>query len=491
VTFVNHITQHAATLELNFDVGQFAITSITGYRKSDEVLDEDNLGAAVPIFNPVRPQSYDQFSTELRAASEFDGIVNFVAGIYYVESEYEITQSIYTFGSQFSPQCPGCFSGPAGPSPDGDAGQKIRSVALFGESYVDLTEKARLTVGARWTWEEKNFWIFQRVSGDSSGILPPTWGCGDLTSSQQEASDDSLDAFLVGKTPAQQQAILAANTCNDDDGRETWSEITPRIAFDYKITEDVMAYASWSRGFRSGGWNGRATTPTSIGPYDPETVDNYEIGLRSQFFDSRLQANLTYFHAKYTNKQESQIYAFGTATETIVDNAADASINGIELETQFIITDGLSLRGTFGWTKGNYDTFEAFNRATGRVEDVSDIREFGFAPEFNVGIGADYLQPLPMELGDLHFIAHYFWADGTTGNFGQPDPAGLERNVFDSRGEADFTLAWENEWLTIAAFVKDAFHDDNFLATSVDVGVFWFGATAPGRTWGVELTKEF
>jgi hypothetical protein len=91
----------------------------------------------------------------------------------------------------------------------------------------------------------------------------------------------------------------------------------------------------------------------------------------------------------------------------------------------------------------------------------------------------------------MHLKAWYAWFDGTTGNFGQPDPTGLRRNVFPSRGEADFTLAWENKWVTVAAFVKDAFHHDSYLATSVDVGVFWFGAVAPGRTWGVELTKEF
>jgi iron complex outermembrane receptor protein len=485
VPFVNHIKQHAVTLELNYDIGAFEITSVTGYRKSDEILNEDNLGAAVPIFNPIRPQNFDQISTELRVASDLDGIVNFIGGLYYVNSEYEITQSIFVFGSQFIPG--------ASPSPDGDAGQTINSVALFGEAYVDLTEKARLTVGARWTWEEKEFWIYQRSSVDSSGLLPPTiWGCGALSDSQQAAADATAALWIASApNPAVAADRAAALQCNDSDGKKSWSEFTPRIAVDYQITDDVMGYASWSRGFRSGGWNGRATTPSSIGPYDPETVDNYEIGLRSQFFDNRLQLNLTYFHDKYSDKQESQIFAFGNATETIVDNAAQATINGIELETQYIVTDHLSLRGQWGFVKGKYDEFEAFNRATGKIEDVSNIREFGFAPEFNLGIGADYLQPLPKELGDMHFIAWYAWADGTTGNFGQPDPAGLGRNVFPSRGEADFTLAWENKWLTVAAFVKDAFHHDNYLATSVDVGVFWFGATAPGRTWGVEFTREF
>jgi iron complex outermembrane receptor protein len=502
VPFANQIKQHGVTFEMNWDIGEYTLTSVTGYRKSDEVLNEDNLGAAVPIFNPVRPQSFDQFSTELRAASSFDGIFNFVAGAYYVQSEYEIQQSIFVFGSQFNPQCPGCALGPAGPSPDGDAGQDLRSVALFGEAYVDLTEKAKLTVGARWTWEEKEFWIYQRndgvapaLPGQPNPLLPPNgiWGCGALTDRQQSDADAAAVAWIaLAPTPQQAAARQAALTCNDSDGKESWTEITPRVAIDYSFTDDVLAYVSWSRGFRSGGWNGRATTPTSIGPYNPETVDNYEVGLRSTWLENRLRLNLTYFHAKYDNKQESQIYAFGTSTETIVDNAAQAIINGIETEAQFLLTDDLMLRSSFGWVKGRYDKFEAFNRFTGRIEDVSDLREFGFAPEFNVNVGADYRLRLPGEFGELHWIAQYAWADGTTGNFGQPDLTGLRRNVFDSRGEADFTLAWEKEgWFEFAAFVKDAFHKKNYLATSVDVGVFWFGAVAPGRTWGVELTKRF
>ena len=74
------------------------------------------------------------------------------------------------------------------------------------------------------------------------------------------------------------------------------------------------------------------------------------------------------------------------------------------------------------------------------------------------------------------------------GNFGQPDPAGLGRNEFPDRHVVDFSIIWQhNDWLNVTAFVKDAFHDDNYLATSVDVGVFWFGATAPGRIWGIEI----
>jgi iron complex outermembrane recepter protein len=482
--FINNIEKEAYTLELGYDLtDSLRLTSVTGYLESDEILDQDNLGTPIHVFNPVRPQDYDQFSTELRLSSSLAGPLNFQAGVYYVESEYEITQSIFLFGGR-QQGLP--------PSPDGDAGQESTSYAIFGEAYYDLSDKARLTLGARWTRDEKEFWIFQRSSGDASGLLPPTvWGCGNLSAAQQATADAvAADWIAAAPDPATAAARSAALVCNDDDGKKSWSEFTPRVALDYRFNDDLMVYASYARGFRSGGWNGRATTPGSIGPYDPETVDSYEIGVRSELFQRSLRLNATAFLTDYKDKHESEIFQFGFATETVVNNAAEAEIKGVEVEAQWIPTDRIQGRLAVGYTDGEYKEFLANNRLTGVREDISDIFEFGFAPEWNVNVGLDYFQPLG-EFGRGIFRVNYAWADETVGNFGQPDPAGLDRNVFGDRGEWDFAAIWQSPWLDATVFVKDAFHDDNYLATSVDVGVFWFGALAPGRTWGVELSRAW
>ncbi len=483
--FINEIEKNGYTLELNWDIADgLTLTSISNYTESDEILDEDNLGAPVPIFNPVRPQDYDQWSTELRLASNFDSALNFVGGLYYVESEYKITQSIYVFGSRDQG---------APPSPDGDAGQELTSLALFGELYWNLTDQATLTLGARWTDEEKKFWIYQRSSGDASGLLPPTvWGCGNLTAEQQATADAVAAAWIAAPNPFfTPEERAAALTCNDDDGKKSWSKFTPRVAFDYRFTDHFMGYASWSQGFRSGGWNGRATTPTSIGPYDPEVVDSYEIGFRSDLLDGTLRLNGTAFLSDYDDKQESTIYEFGLATETVVNNAAKAEIKGLEIESTWAPTEKFLARLAVGHNKGKYKEFLSYNRLTGQVEDISDIFAFGFAPKWNVNVGLDYYQPI-FSKDRLILRANYAWADETVGNFGQPDPQGLGRNVFPDRGVWDFSAIWQHdEWLSVTAFVKDAFHDDNYLATSVDVGVFWFGAVAPGRIWGLEIAGSW
>ena len=488
--FNNSIEQNGVSLELNYDLGDLRFTSVTGYKEEEELLDEDNLGAPVYIFHPWRPQEYEQFSTELRVASDFGGKFDFVGGMYYVESEYFITASVYVFGNR---RLPGAM-----PSPDGDAGQDLNAFALYGEGYYQVTDDLRLTVGGRWTREEKDFFIFQRVSGDASGLLPPTaWGCGLSGDLQAQADAVAQHWIAVAPTPAFADARAAALTCNSD-ADESWTEFTPRVSLDYAFSEDDMVYASWSRGFRSGGFNGRATTPSSIGPYDPEQVDSFEIGLRSMSFDGRLVFNATLFRALYKNKHESEIYQFGAATETVVNNAAEATINGLEIESRLAMTENLQLRLSVGMIDGKYDEFlapdriacQGISRATCPRVDRSDDFEFGFQPDWNFSAGLIARQPLNNGWGALTGIVNYAWADKTVGNFGQPDPLGLGRNEFPARGEMDLTLIWERAPFKVAGYVKDVFHSDNYLATSVDVGVFWFGALSVGRTWGIELTHE-
>ena len=488
--FNNSIEQNGVSLELNYDLGDLRFTSVTGYKEEEELLDEDNLGAPVYIFHPWRPQEYEQFSTELRVASDFGGKFDFVGGMYYVESEYFITASVYVFGNR---RLPGAM-----PSPDGDAGQDLNAFALYGEGYYQVTDDLRLTVGGRWTREEKDFFIFQRVSGDASGLLPPTaWGCGLSGDLQAQADAVAQNWIAVAPTPAFADARAAALTCNSD-ADENWTEFTPRVSLDYAFSEDDMVYASWSRGFRSGGFNGRATTPSSIGPYDPEQVDSFEIGLRSMSFDGRLVFNATLFRALYKNKHESEIYQFGAATETVVNNAAKATINGLEIESRLAMTENLQLRLSVGMIDGKYDEFlapdrvacQGISRATCPRVDRSDDFEFGFQPDWNFSAGLIARQPLNNGWGALTGIVNYAWGDKTIGNFGQPDPLGLGRNEFPARGEMDLTLIWERAPFKIAGYVKDVFHSDNYLATSVDVGVFWFGAVSVGRTWGIELTHE-
>ena len=181
------------------------------------------------------------------------------------------------------------------------------------------------------------------------------------------------------------------------------------MSLDYAFSEDIMGYLSWSRGFRSGGFNGRATTPSSIGPYDPETVDSYEVGLRSSLLDNRLIFNATLFRAKYKDKHESEIYQFGAATETVVNNAAEATIDGLEVEAMLAAGERVQLRLSVGMIDGKYEEFlapdriacQGISRATCPKVDRSDDFEFGFQPDWNVSAGLIVTQPLANGWGPI------------------------------------------------------------------------------------------
>ena len=485
--FINEIESKGYTLELNYDLGRMDLTSITSYKESEELLDEDNLGTPVEMFNPYRPQEFDQLSTELRLNSNLGGNLEFQVGLYYLDSSYDITAKVWSFGALFGTRESG-----ATPTTDTDAGQDLTAYALFGELYYDISDQTRLTLGGRWTREEKEFFTFARVSG--SPALPGIWGCGNLSSSQRAVADAAGAAWVNQAEPEMRAARTAALVCQDDDGKETWSEFTPRISLDYRFSEDIMAYGSYSKGFRSGGWNGRAQTPSSIGPYEPETVNNLELGLRMVLLDNTLLANLTLFRSVYEDKHESTIYAFGSATETVVNNAAEATIDGLEFEARYLLTDSFQLRMAVGYLNGEYDEFlvpvDSANRA-GPQMDIADQYAFAFAPDYTASLGFEASYPLPDNYGNLQINGNYAWADSTVGNFGLPDPQGLGRNEFPNRETVDLSLTWQNQWVDVALYGRNLTEDDNYLATGVDVGVFYFGAVSPGRTWGMELTKAW
>ena len=113
-----------------------------------------------------------------------------------------------------------------------------------------------------------------------------------------------------------------------------------------------MVYASWSEGFRSGSYNGRATDPATAGPYDPEKVTNVEVGFKTMWADNTFQLNGSVFTMDYDDKQQQIVRPPenpNAATLTVVENAGSASIDGVELEAIWIPTTGLTITANLGY----------------------------------------------------------------------------------------------------------------------------------------------
>jgi iron complex outermembrane recepter protein len=457
IPFESFLDGWAGSLELKSKLGGFNMTAVTGYRDTSDSLLEENTGApliplapgfAVPLAVASRDQDYKQFSQEIRIQGDITDRVDLVAGVYYLHTDYKIRPGVFN-GSNIA-----TFYILGGPAQRIDSAQTLDSYAIFAESIVKLGNDVRLTVGGRYTSETKKF--------STALTLPP------------------VGAF-------------AANL------KATFKDPTWRFILDWKPSEDMLLYASWSRGFRSGGFNGRGTTPTSIGPYDPERVDSYELGFKTSFADNKVRFNSTIFQADYNDKQEEILRAapFGGGTETLVQNAASARIRGIELELMATPTPDLNLRASGAHLDAKYRSFllPDLTRPGSPLIDVSASRNFRRAPKYTFNAGADYT----LEIGSgksVNMTVDYVYTDDTFVS-AISDTTGARRDIVPARGSVDASLALIHEGdgiknFRLSGYVRDLFHKGGGrLGASLDAGIFYFGVVIPAREFGLEAVIKF
>lgn len=300
-------TTWGLTGELVWDVGPGVITSVSNYRHTDSFIYLDIDATDVPMFATSRDSPHSQYSTELRFASTAWDDFDFVAGVFYFHQKFFLHRRTWLHLT------------PASAESDivSDTGQGHDSFSAFAEGNYHVTDRLTLTAGGRWSWERKSF--FQEPFGPYPNTGP-----------------------RIEPDPV------------------SWSNFGPQAGVSYQVTDDALAYFTYSRGFKSGGWNGRGGTATTIGPYDPEIVDGFEVGLKSDWFDRKLRANFALFLNKYKDLQRTVIrYLPGAANpqETVTSNAASASIKGVELELTAVPVTGLQLNANVSYLDAKYSAF--------------------------------------------------------------------------------------------------------------------------------------
>ena len=323
--------------------------SITAYRDSDSDnnIDFDTTPARIV---DVSATYYDtQLSEELQLVYDAGGKFSGVLGAYYFDGEAGgLVKNIFV-NAQF-----GTTNGRT----------LTDSIALFGDGSYVINEKWTFNGGLRATRETKN------------GI-----------------------AFNAGYANDQFQnptVILA-----DYDKEETFDSIAPKIGIDYRINNDVMAYFSASRGFKSGGFNVRAQSnifPESAEPFDDEILDVGEIGLKSVWFDNTLVLNTAAFYGKYKDIQVSTFTAFDSNGDGVEDsffgnflNAGNATMSGLEIEFDHSIrnVDWLNFAGYVSWLDLEPDEFLDANR-----DGFVDTQVITNAPEWTGGLRANFDFPV-------------------------------------------------------------------------------------------------
>lgn len=230
-----------------------------------------------------------------------------------------------------------------------------KSIAVYADWTVDLTEKLKLDLGARWTDEDKHAVALNRFY---TGLdYTTSWG-------------------------------TAANF----DKTVNFKNVSPKVSLDYQVTPDIMVYGLASRGFKSGGFNIRANTtavPRSGEPFQDESVDSYEIGAKMGLLDQKLFVNLSAFHNKYKDIQLSVFTSFtlpGGAQSFFGDftNAGKGTVNGVEAEYQWLPNEHWLVSGNLAWLDAKYDEF------IDRGVNIADTQEFTNAPEFSGALNVEW-----------------------------------------------------------------------------------------------------
>ena len=442
-------------LEVRWDINDaFRLDYIGASWETEETVITD--WDAVPdlLFHTDRPAEYEQTSHELRLTYDNGERLRGTVGGYLWDSEYEIR--LLSWIGFAVPQT--LLELPQ------TTNQSSDSWALFFEGDYDLTDRWTLTAGLRYTEDDK--------TSTQRGVVP----CGQDPSSFPSAYQDVL-------------AACATDFFTPISNSETWEELTPKLALRYALDDDSMLYGLYSVGYRAGGFNGRVDSiETSVTPYDPETVDNLELGYRSSWADNTVVFNATLFHMQYEDKQEEiqqPSPTSGTGQVTRVVNASEATIQGAEFELTWLAAEGLKLRANLGLLDAEYDNFDVDIGTPGNpnIQDFSnlDIRR---APDITFGLSADY---------------HWEWGPGaarlwTSLRFmdehevdfaNKPELSNDAQTLVD----ASFTYEWDQWYASL--FGRNLTDEDGYQIGFDVAGLWSYAVPRTPRTWGVEVGLRF
>ena len=270
-------------------------------------------------------------------------------------------------------------------------------------------------------------------------------------------------------------------------GEDDYEEFSPRVGVQYDLSDSIMAYASYSEGFKSGGFFGRITSAENIRGFDPETVETYEVGLKSTLWNDRLRMNLAIFSSEYKDKQEEVIVADPDGNvDTVVLNASDASMDGAELEITALLFEGLTFFGQAGYLDAGYDEF--------LIPDIPGIAPDGSAlemrntPEYTFGAGLSYVHSI-FQHSEMSYNVNYSWRDEYVTIFNN-DPLGEVEALGFWNANIDYRFADDDNALTISVYGRNL-GDERYRRAVLIPPISSFGQYNEPQNFGVTLTYEF
>ena len=432
-------------LRINWDMEWATMTSITGFRttKFDWVQDLGGMtGIPTAPFTTVNFASEDdkQFTQELRLNGEaFGGDMIWVAGLYFSDEDIDREEP-------FKKRSGTILSLTAF-----DQFNNSKSYAAFGQLTYSLTERLNLTLGARYTIDKKDV---ELAAIDLYHGAP-----GTAIAVAQEEYDISTD--------------------------ESWSAFTPKATLDFALNDSSMLYATVASGYKSGGYQSAPPNAAAAREsFDPEEVISYEMGAKTQWFENRMRLNVSGFLMDYTDLQVLQLIYLvpGDASTSllVVDNAADATIKGIEMEFLLKPLYALDIGGSYSWLDATFDTYFDANGV-----DLSGNR-LRRSPKNSGGIFLQYTHDF--DNGSALMVRTEYNYKGTQFFENDNRPVSFEDSyeVFDASVKY---LSADGSW-DLNLWGKNL-TDELYRTNSISVVDTGFSRLSAPRTWGLSITKRF
>jgi iron complex outermembrane recepter protein len=452
-----HITEEhlIGRLDLNYDKGVW--TTIAAIRNVDFLSVFNNAGSPFNIFLVGTKEENRQASLESRYSGSLTDTLSFVTGAYLFADNLPVTVDNSTNLAELGKKLldPANVNSPT--NRDNQLiqyNQQTKSAALFGNLDYTLLTDLTLSTGLRYQYERKEMDI--QPGANAAGVVYCTPG-----------------------------TLLNCPTTYYDPTKG-WYTLTPRAVLSYQATPDFMTYASYSKGWGAGNFNGSPSTlGAAITAANPETVNSYEVGFKSEWFQRRLRANVALFDEEFDNIQRTAITSVAGAHVSTLLNAATATIRGAEVELTALPVNGLKLFASGGYTNAVYDKFTASlsTNAYNPSEPPTDY-SFNNLPRWTEDVGGAYTFSLPRVDGDFEVATDWAWRSKQYGDFNN-----TPQEIIRAYGLLNASLRYTGGPWTVSFWGRNL--QNTFYAEAAAIASGWQIFPGQPRTFGITATMRF
>ena len=494
-------------LKVDWDLQDMLFTSITGWSSYNSLDGVDIDWLPLQFISRDDDQEFEQFSQEFRITSPGGEFFDYVAGVYYEQSDLEFDRRVdidTNFGG-LTPQLIGIDNLMIALSGGQYSANQIArthgyqldssSWAVFGQGTFNISDSFRVTVGLRYTEEDKEVDTFQFLSDSVTGM--------------DTASNNTFLTTIWAETFNSYNYQF-----NEERATDKW---LPSLNVQWDALDSAMLYFSYSQGFKSGGFTsaddgepagyiaGQApdpinkvfTDPADAFEFDDEEVDAFEFGGKHTLLDGGMTLNWAAFYTEYDNLQVSVFKGVGFG----VTNAASTIVQGIEVDLNWQATDDLRLGASGGWLDAEFDKYptapctaiqldvdQACGTPAGFTDNDLSGQETTYAPEYTASLFFDYITDSGIE-GMAFFAGGELNYSDDFSPTGDNDP--LDR--IDSYSKTNLRLGLRGESWEVMAFGRNIFNEEVF-SESLDVPVLagsHFKFVDEGAVFGVRFKYDF